>query len=466
MHTAEIKEALEKRRNLVAQAQAIHDKATSEKREMTADEDRQFDALMSEGDDWKKKADDWTAADASAKNRSDRLNTAREDLKKASNHGIDRNRFPASAVNGGLVDPFGAPLTFDKAFNAKQGRAIQGWARAQKGYPVFDAHEDAAAEMGWNVRQQEIDIQLPRNYAEVRNQYFGLRNALTTQTGALGGFATMGEGFVPALEMALLHYGPMARVADIIRTTTGEAMGWPTANDTGNSGRQIGEAAAVASTTDPAFAKKMWNAYKLTSDEVLVAYELLQDCAFDLATLLGAMLGERLGRILNTKATTGSGAGTFTGIVTAASVGKTAALANAIAADEIIDLEHSVDIAYRTGASYMFNDLICAALRKLKDGEGRYLWQQGMAGGQPDRLNNYPVVINNDMAASITNSAKTMLFGQLSKYKIRMVGAIRLYRLVERHRENDQDAFLAFLRADGGLLDAGVGPVKVLQQAA
>ena len=77
----------------------------------------------------------------------------------------------------------------------------------------------------------------------------------------------------------------------------------------------------------------------------------------------------------------------------------------------------------------------------------------------------YPYFINQEMQSSLATGTKTLLFGQLSKYKVRMVNEIRMYQLVERHRENDQDAFLAFVRADGNLLSAGTVPVKHLIQA-
>jgi HK97 family phage major capsid protein len=64
------------------------------------------------------------------------------------------------------------------------------------------------------------------------------------------------------------------------------------------------------------------------------------------------------------------------------------------------------------------------------------------------------------MASTIESGAKTMLFGQLDKYKIREVRGLRLMRMRELYAETDQEGFVAFFRADGNLLDAGVDPVK------
>ena len=112
----------------------------------------------------------------------------------------------------------------------------------------------------------------------------------------------------------------------------------------------------------------------------------------------------------------------------------------------------------------MFNDTTLLLLRKLKDSQNNYLWQVGNNTGVADRINNRPYTINDDMASPATG-VKTVLFGALRQYKVRMVREVRFYRLSELYRINDQDAFVAFLRFDGNLLDAGDNPVKHLIQA-
>jgi len=83
-----------------------------------------------------------------------------------------------------------------------------------------------------------------------------------------------------------------------------------------------------------------------------------------------------MARIANSKLTTGSGSSDVEGIVTNSAAGVTAATATAVTADEIIDLVHSVDLACRVGnAAFMTNASNLATVRKLKDGDGNYLWQ-------------------------------------------------------------------------------------------
>lgn len=333
---------------------------------------------------------------------------------------------------------------------------------------ITDSHRDAARKCGFNLASNEIHFGLSNNFRQVRNQARQVKNTLGSHTETSGGY-TFGDSFVHNLELAMLYYGGMFDVSEIIRTSTGEPMRWPTANDTAQTGRQLGESGAVTNnvnTADPSFAQVVWNSYKFTSDEILVPFELLRDNVVNLVEIIPNMLGMRLGRIQNTKFTTGSGNATAKGIVTAATTGVTCASSTAIAYDEIIDLEHSIDPSRRNmpGVGYMLHDLVMKALRKLKDGTGQYLWQAGANGGAPDLLNRRPYTINQDMASTIATTNTTVLFGQLTQYKIRQVNGIRLYRLVERYRENDQDAFIAFLEADGNLLDAGDHPVKKMVQ--
>ena len=356
--------------------------------------------------------------------------------------------------------------------NAESGEnltyALAGWLMngSQLAVNLTDQHRNAAAALGQSLASPVFTFNLNRDWQQTKRGAYEFRNALSGQDGTAGGY-TKDQTLVNNLELAMLAYGGMMQTSEIIRTATGEPMRWPTATDTSNTGRQVGENASHDSGTDPTFGSVEWNAYTFTSDIVKVPNELMTDSVFNLATVLGRMLGERLGRIQNTKYTTGTGAGTAKGITLCAAAGVTAASQTAIAFDELIDLEHSLDPSRRAmpGVGYMFHDTILKALRKLKDGEGRYLWQAGANSGAPDTLNTYPYQINQDMSSAITTGLTTVLFGELSAYKIRQVGQIVLRRLDERFADTNQTGFLAFVRGDGNLLNAGDNPVKKLVQA-
>jgi len=167
--------------------------------------------------------------------------------------------------------------------------------------------------------------------------------------------------------------------------------------------------------------------------------------------VLGRLLGERLARIANSKLTTGTGSSDVEGIVTNSTAGLTAAATAAITADEIIDLVHSVDPAYRQSASaaIMMNDSTLKAIRKLKDGDGNYLWQMGdFQVGTPQNILGYPVVVNQDMD-SLAAAKKVVLFGDMSQFYVRKVGAPSMY--VARERFAPDFGILGYIRFDGVL---------------
>jgi len=335
--------------------------------------------------------------------------------------------------------------------------AIQAWMRAQMDLELKPEHQRACELTGIRPHKKELGIPLRRDsYANIRREF----RSLSTQGGVRGNFLNP-TGFVDNLELAMLQFGGVRQVADVMRTTDGNDMPWPTSNDTSNKGVLIGENTAQNTTTDPTFGQVIFRAYKWSSAMVLVPYELLEDSAFDLNSTLGSMLGERLGRIQNQHFTTGTSSGQPNGIVTAATT-YAAAAATSITFDDVINLKHAVDPAYRNGGIFMCHDSVLAAIRKLKDGNGRYLWSNGTQVGVPDTLDGNVVVNNQDMDSTFAITKKTLLFGQASKYKIRDVGEIRLRRLEERYADTDQQGFVAFARGDGNLLDAGTHPVKVL----
>src|SRR5690606_20919331 len=161
-----------------------------------------------------------------------------------------------------------------------------------------------------------------------------------------------------------------------------------------------------------------------------------------------------------------TGVGQPTGIVTAATVGANADAAAAITFDELIDLEHSVDPAYRQAGRcrFMFHDSTLKAIKKLKDDQNRPLWLPGVAVREPDTVLGYAYSINQQMPV-LAAEAKAVLYGDFSRYLIRDVLAVSLSRLTgSKYTEKGQVGFLAFSRHDGNLIDVG-GPVKALQQA-
>ncbi len=292
--------------------------------------------------------------------------------------------------------------------------------------------------------------------------------AQSVGTDAAGGY-TVPEGFSNEIDKAMAAWGPMWD-ADIVReltTGTGNRVPWPTIDDTANTGRIKAENAAADDdgSDDIVFGEKLLDAYMYDTGVVRFSWELMQDSAFNMEALASELFGERLGRLANSQLTVGTGSGQPNGIVTAATSGKTAASATAITFDEMIDLFHSVDPAYRQSAKcrWQFNDTTFAALSKLKDGQGNYLWRQGdVRSGEPDMLWNKPYSVNQAMANPATTTTP-VLFGDHSRYVVRKVDGFKLLRLNELYAASGQVGMIGYKRFDGELLNTSA--VKKLTMA-
>jgi HK97 family phage major capsid protein len=292
--------------------------------------------------------------------------------------------------------------------------------------------------------------------------------AQTVGTNSAGGFTVPTE-LQNILIRSMLAFGPMYSedVGTVITTSGGGQITMPTVDDTAVTAGAHTEGATLTDDggKDVTFGQKVLDAFAFDTEWVRVSKELADDSIFAMEQLLGDLLGERLGRIANLQLTTGSGSSAPNGIATAAGAGVTAAGTAAVTYDEIIDLEHSVDPAYRQapGVGYMFNDATLKVIRKLKDGDGNYLWQMGnVQAGIPGTLNGRRYIINQQIA-SLGASNKFMLFGDFKKYYVRKVGAPLIGAL------QDKDFWPGFgvagyIRFDGELADAGA--VKALVNAA
>ncbi|PBB93227.1 phage major capsid protein [Mesorhizobium sp. WSM3864] len=289
------------------------------------------------------------------------------------------------------------------------------------------------------------------------------------QTGgsnAAGGYTVPVE-LQSLLVRAMKAWGPMydGNIVSELNTSAGNALPIPTTDDTGNTGVQGTEGTALTDdgSADAVFGQKQLEAYDFNTKFVKFSWQLAQDSIFNVESLLSDLLGERLGRLANAQLTTGTGTSAPNGIVTASTLGVTAASATAIASDELIDLQHSVDPAYRQSpkVGWMFNDQTLKAIRKLKDGQGNYLWQMGdVTKAQPALLLDHKYNVN-QAVANIATGNKAVIFGDLGKYWVRKVGAPVIGVLRERFWPDLGIAGL--IRFDGELLDAAA--VKHLKLA-
>ncbi|WP_039753337.1 phage major capsid protein [Chromobacterium haemolyticum] len=296
-----------------------------------------------------------------------------------------------------------------------------------------------------------------------------IRQAMSTTTGTEGGY-TVATEFSRNLLQAMRQMGGVRSVASNIKTATGAQMLFPTADSTAEEGEIVGQNQQVGK-GETTFGQASMDVYKYSSKAIALPFELIQDSMFDVEAYIQELLKLRLWRIQNRHQTMGSGTSQPKGLVTAATLGKAGATGQvaSVTYDDLVDLEHSVDPVYRSACRLMMHDDILRAVRKIKDSNNRPIfvpgYEQGNPGGAPDRLLGREIVINQNMDP-MGAGKKSILFGDFSKYVVRDVMDLTLFRMADsKYIESGQIGFLAFMRSGGNLLDVG-GAVKYYQNAA
>jgi HK97 family phage major capsid protein len=290
-----------------------------------------------------------------------------------------------------------------------------------------------------------------------------------------GGY-TVPPGFLVRMTETLKSFGGLINLAEVIPTSSGNPLQFPTHNGTTEVGAIIAEAAADSAVAT-AFGTKTLSAFTYTSNILLASVEILQDTAFPLDTWLPTRLGQRIGRALAAHFATGAGTTQPEGLATNVTTGVTAASTTAFTYTELIDLIHSVDPAYRgyAGAGpdaqsaanptgFLGNDAIFKFARKLVDSTGRPLWEPSLQAGRPSQLLNYPVYVDQGFASAMTTGQKVLFFGNYNLgYMVRQVQGAQLMTLRERYADFRQVGYMAFSRWDAKPNDAAA--VRVLKLA-
>ena len=207
--------------------------------------------------------------------------------------------------------------------------------------------------------------------------------------------------------------------------------------------------------TDPSFNQVAFKAFKY-GDYRGVSRELVDDSLLDIEALTSRLIGENIAVLLGQKLAVGVGTTEPTGIAAAATTGVTGAtgVAGVPSFDNLIDLQESVLAPYQPNASWVLSNSAMSAIRKLKDSQNRYLWEPNGQTGAPGTLLGAPV-FRDPFIAATGLGAKSVFYGDFSRYWVRLVGSVRVERSDHALFGTDQVAFRGVLRADGNLVDTG-----------
>ena len=282
-----------------------------------------------------------------------------------------------------------------------------------------------------------------------RSTHYTVFNALQVGTDSEGGFLVPDE-YERTLIQALEEENKLRSLCKVIRTSSGDRK-IPLVASHGTASWVDEE--GVIPESDDSFGMISLGAHKVASI-IKVSDELLQDSVFDVESYIAAEFARRVGDAEEAAFINGDGAGKPIGMLhdtNGAATGVTAASATALAADELIDLVYSLKAPYRKRARFLFNDQTIKALRKLKDGNGQFLWQPGLQAGQPNTLLGYNYETSTHMPV-IGAGAKPILFGDFSSYWIADRDGRSIKRLNELYASTGQIGFRVTQRLDGRLV--------------
>lgn len=277
---------------------------------------------------------------------------------------------------------------------------------------------------------------------------YEVQNALSIGTDSEGGYLVPDE-YEKKLVESLQDEVFFRSLATVIRTSSGDRK-IPIVTSKGEAAWIDEEGQFPES--DDSFGQTSIGAYKLAT-MIKVSDELLNDSVFNIEQYISKEFGRRIGAKEEEAFFVGDGQGKPIGLFNTtggAETGVTAATVN-ITFDDVMDLYYSLRAPYRNKASWLLNDSTVKTIRKLKDGNGNYIWQPSVREGEPDRILNRPYRTS-IYVPELAEGKRVMAFGDYSYYWIADRQGRSFKRLNELYAATGQVGFLACERVDGKLI--------------
>jgi HK97 family phage major capsid protein len=265
---------------------------------------------------------------------------------------------------------------------------------------------------------------------------------------------TVGQSFYDQVFGVARLIGPMLNTSEVINTASGETLTIPTV--TAYSTAAVTSAGSAISESNPTFSSLALGAYKIGA-LVSISNELIADAGFDITAYLAEQLGQSLGYQANSLLTIGTGTVQPTGVSTSAGSVVTGGtgVSGAATYENLVDLVYGIADGARVlpGLGFQMSKTGIAAARKMKDGAGNYIWTDSAVPGQAATLLGYGVY-ENPAVAAVATGAKSVLFGHLPSYKVRVAGGIQIAQSADYAFNSDVTTFRGTMRIDGGLTHA------------
>jgi HK97 family phage major capsid protein len=254
---------------------------------------------------------------------------------------------------------------------------------------------------------------------------------------------TVGQSFLSQVFEIAQLVGPMLTTSEVFNTTSGENLVIPTVTATSTAGSVA--AAGTIGTSNPTFSSITLGAEKYAA-LVSVSSELVSDAGFNISSYIAQQLGTSLGLSANSVLTAKLAA-------TAGSVVR--GTATAATYENLVDLVYGIADGARVlpGLGFYMSKTGIAAARKMKDGSGAFIFTDSAVPGQPATLLGYPIYENPNIAA-VGSAAKSVLFGHLPSFKVRVAGGVRVDQSADFAFNTDTVTYRGVIRLDGALTHA------------
>ena len=302
----------------------------------------------------------------------------------------------------------------------------------------------AAAGFAPEVASASTDADLLRAIA--RGEVRGHELAREVRAALVPSANTVGQSFYNRVFEIASMVGPMLTTSEVFNTTSGENLVIPTVTALSSAGSVAAGSAITES--NPTFSSITLGAEKYGA-LVSVAAELVADAGFDITGYIAQELGKAIGIQTNSVLTTKLAAAAGSAVTGGTGV------AGAFTYENLVDLVYSIDGSARTLGStgFQMSKTGLATARKLKDGNGSYIWTDSAVPGQAATLLGYSVY-ENPAVAAVATGAKSVLFGALDSFKIRVAGGIRVDQSADYAFSTDVVTYRGLTRIDGGLTHA------------
>ncbi len=219
------------------------------------------------------------------------------------------------------------------------------------------------------------------------------RKSLTVGTNTDGGYLVTSQ-FANEILKNLVQYSPVRQAARVGRMSSSQIIlprrtSAPTAGWVGETQTRSSAQAAYGQVTIPAHEAACY---------VDASIKLLEDAEFSVESEIASDLAEEFGRLEGVAFVSGDGINKPSGFLVNSSIPEVASgAATSITADALIDALYDLPAFYRSRSTWMMSSSTLATVRKLKDGQGQYLWAPGIASGEPSTLLGRPVIDAPDM---------------------------------------------------------------------